>query len=58
MTSRVVDVSSRPADAHPVATGDRPLPFTNAIGSVTRMGLGAVGMVVQLGVTGRKRVAA
>jgi len=29
-----------------VPNGDRPLPFTNAIGSVTRMGLGAVGMVV------------
>ena len=46
LTPRVVDVSSRPADAHPVANGDRPLPLTNAIGSVTRMGLGAVGMVV------------
>jgi hypothetical protein len=46
MTSRVVDVSSRPADAGPLANGDRPLPFTNAIGSLTRMGLGAVGMVV------------
>ena len=55
LTPRVVDVSSRPvgadvpsrpADAHPVANGDRPLPFTNAIDSVTRMGLGAVGMIV------------
>jgi hypothetical protein len=45
MSSRVVDVSSRPAGANPLA-GARPLPFTNAIGSVTRLGLGAVGMVV------------
>jgi len=35
-------------DAHPVANGDRPLPFTNAVGSVTRLGLGAVGMVVMM----------
>src|SRR4051794_29460807 len=46
LTSHVLDVPSRPADAYPVANGDRPLPFTNAVGSMTRLGLGAVGMVV------------
>ncbi|HEV3351690.1 MAG TPA: hypothetical protein VG076_02135 [Acidimicrobiales bacterium] len=37
---------SRPADARPIANGDRALPFTNAVGGITRMGLGAVGMVI------------
>src|SRR5437763_5546655 len=46
MTDRVVDVSSRPAGTPLPAVAVRPLPFTNAIGSLTRMGLGAVGMVV------------
>jgi len=46
LTPRVVEVTSRPVDAAIVRNGDRPLPFTNAIGSLTRMGLGAVGMVV------------
>src|SRR3954466_4116227 len=46
MTERVVDVSSRPAGTPLPAVAVRPLPLTNAIGSVTRMGLGAVGMVV------------
>jgi hypothetical protein len=46
MTERVVDVSSRPAGTPLPAVAVRPLPFTNAIGSLTRMGLGAVGMVV------------
>lgn len=44
--SRVVDVVSRPADLASPSNGDRPLPFTNAVGGVTRMGLGAVGMIV------------
>ena len=46
MTDRVVDVTSRPAGRPLPAPSGRPLPFTNAIGSVTRMGLGAIGMVV------------
>jgi hypothetical protein len=46
MTDRVVDVTSRPAGERVPAPADRGLPFTSAIGSVTRMGLGAVGMVV------------
>jgi hypothetical protein len=53
----VLDVSSRPADAHPVANGHRPLPFTNAVGSITRLGLGAVGMVVSTVSEATSRVA-
>jgi len=56
-TPRVLDVPSRPAHAHPVVNGDRPLPFTNAIGSVTRMGLGAVGMVVSTFTEATARIA-
>ena len=56
-TSRVLDVPSRPAHAHPVANGDRPLPFTNAVGSVTRLGLGAVGMVVSTFTEATARIA-
>jgi hypothetical protein len=57
LTPRVLDVPSRPADARPLANGDRPLPLTNAIGSVTRMGLGAVGMVVSTFTEATARIA-
>jgi len=40
-----------------VANGDRPLPFTNAVGSVTRLGLGAVGMVVSTFTEATARIA-
>jgi hypothetical protein len=43
---RVVDVESRPLGVPPAVQVHRPLPITNAIGSVTRFGLGAIGMVV------------
>jgi len=42
----VVDVDSRPVGTAVPAIVERPLPITNALGSVTRMGLGAIGMVV------------
>jgi hypothetical protein len=40
--TEVVDVESRPVPA----TVERRLPVTNAVGSLTRVGLGAIGMVV------------
>jgi len=54
---RVLDVPSRPSDARPVANGDRALPFTNAVGGITRMGLGAVGMIVSTVTEATSRVA-
>lgn len=46
LTPQVVDAASRPAEIAPLANGERLLPFTTAVGSITRLGLGAVGMVV------------
>lgn len=57
LTPRVVDVASRPADVPLSSNGNRPVPFTNAVGSITRMGLGAVGMVVSTFTEATARIA-
>lgn len=58
VTPRVLDVESRPVGGPPAPVRiERPLPVTNAIGSMTRMGLGAVGMVVSTFTEAAGRVA-
>jgi hypothetical protein len=56
VTPRVLDVESRPAGTPAPVKLERPLPVTNALGSMTRMGLGAVGMVVSTFSEARGRV--
>lgn len=56
----VLDARSTPAGGSPAVPVERPLPFTNAIASVTRLGLGAVGMAVSTvsdALGGRQRAA-